>query len=163
MIDDARRRITTQWLWRFAQAALRGEVTWVKYLMASATALVADTSLLLTLVHEGVPAALASAMSYAVGVAVHWMISSRAVFAGEAHDRGSGERQRQKAKFVASALVGLSITTMIVGLCTLAGLPPLAAKAVAVLFSFTATYCLVRHVVFHPALAAKVRAVGDEG
>ena len=58
------------------------------------------------------------------------------------------ERARQQALFVGSALVGLAITTAIVGLGSGGGLDPRLAKLAAVAASFIATWFLRRHVVF---------------
>ena len=50
--------------------------------------------------------------------------------------------------FVLSALVGLGITTGIVGLGSRYGLDPRIAKGIAILVSFQATYVLRKRVVF---------------
>ena len=68
----------------------------------------------------------ASAIGYSAGIWVHWLVSSRLVFADGAAARGTGERHRQKMLFVGSALVGLAVTTAIVGTGTALGLDPLA-------------------------------------
>lgn len=131
-----------------AQSAMRGEVTWLRYLLASIVALLTDTGLFMLLFHNGVTAVVASAIGYVTGIVVHWLISSRTVFAEAAAARGSGQRQAQKALFVGSALVGLAITMGIVGAADLAGFDPRIAKLGAILVSFQATYMLRRHVVF---------------
>ena len=131
-----------------AQSAMRGEVTWLRYLLASIIALLTDTGLFFVLFHLGVAAVAASAIGYVTGIAVHWLISSRTVFAESAAARGTGQRNTQKALFVGSALVGLAITIGIVGAADLAGFDPRLAKLVAIVVSFQATYMLRRHVVF---------------
>ena len=88
----------------------------------------------------------ASMAGYCAGLVVHWMISSRLVFAEQA--LSGRERTRQKALFFVSTLIGLAITSLIVGLGTHLGLDPRLAKLVAVGISFQTTYMLRRSVVF---------------
>ena len=127
--------------------------TVLRYLGASVVALGADMGSFLALLHLGVPAALASALAYAVGMAVHWWLSAHAVFVG--HVAGSGpERLRQQVMFVGSALAGLAITTGIVGVGAYAGIDPRIAKIIAVGVSFAVTYLLRHRVVFAGAVAA---------
>jgi len=89
----------------------------------------------------------ASAAGYALGIVAHWLLSSRKVFADQVAARGA-ERMRQKAMFVVSALIGLAVTTAIVGGATHAGLDPRAAKLVAIVISFATTWLLRKKVVF---------------
>jgi small basic protein len=77
----------------------------------------------------------------------HWLLSSRAVFVGSVAERGL-ERTRQKALFVASAMVGLALTTAIVWSGDSAGLDPRLAKLVAIVVSFAATWLLRSKIVF---------------
>src|SRR3546814_19692316 len=83
-----------------------------------------------------------------MGILVHWLVSSRLVFADGTAARGSGERHRQKLLFVGSALVGLAVTTAIVGAGSALGLDPRLAKLAAILVRFQTTYLLRRHIVF---------------
>ncbi|QYU68193.1 GtrA family protein [Leptolyngbya sp. 15MV] len=87
-----------------------GDVRLVRYLLASVGALAADVGCFLALLGLGVAAAPASAVGYALGIAVHWVLSSRAVFA-DSVAAGGLARTRQKALFVVSALIGLALTT----------------------------------------------------
>ena len=118
-----------------------------RYLGASVVALGFDMGSFLVLLECGIPAASASALSYTLGIAVHWFISSRAVFVAGVAARGPA-RTRQKALFVASALVGLALTAGVVGLGSAVGLDPRLAKIVAVGVSFAATWLLRARVVF---------------
>ena len=118
-----------------------------RYLGASVVALGFDMGSFLVLLEAGMPAASASALSYTLGIAVHWFISSRAVFVDGVAARGPA-RTRQKALFVASALVGLALTAGVVGLGSALGLDPRLAKVVAVGVSFAATWLLRARVVF---------------
>ena len=121
-----------------------------RYIGASAIALASDVGSFLLLLQLGVFAAGASAASYSLGILVHWLVSSRKVF----HDTvaaGGMERTRQKAMFVISALLGLGLTTLIVGGGDLAGIDPRAAKLVAIGASFTLTWILRSRIVFKGA------------
>jgi putative flippase GtrA len=119
----------------------------VRYIAASAVALGVDMGLFLALLAIGLPAAAAAAAGYALGIAAHWLASSRAVFTLGVAEHGP-ERSRQKALFVGSALVGLAVTTAIVGTGTALGLDPRLAKLAAVGASFILTWLLRERVVF---------------
>jgi len=127
--------------------ALLQRQTYIRYGLASVVALGADIGLFMLLLRGGVGPAPAAALGYAAGILVHWLISSRLVFAGDAAPRGS-RRMRQKGLFVVSALIGLALTTAIVTLASRIGLMPLAAKGIAVMVSFQLTYMLRKSVVF---------------
>lgn len=118
-----------------------------RYLAASVVALAFDMGSFLVLLAAGLPPAPASALSYSLGIVVHWFISSRAVFVAGVAERGP-ERTRQKALFVASALVGLALTAAVVGIGSALGLDPRLAKLAAVGISFAATWLLRARVVF---------------
>lgn len=118
-----------------------------RYLAASVVALGFDMASFLALLATGMPAAPASALSYTLGIGVHWFISSRAVFIGGVAERGPA-RTRQKALFVASALVGLALTAGVVGLGSAVGVDPRLAKVAAVGISFVATWLLRARLVF---------------
>ena len=121
--------------------------TWLRYGLASVVALGADVGLFMLFLHLGFGPAGASALGYGSGILVHWLISSRLVFAQGAAPRGSA-RTRQKGLFVGSALAGLAVTTAIVALGSRLGLMPLVAKGIAIAVSFQLTYMLRKAVVF---------------
>lgn len=121
----------------------------VRYGIGSVVALGSDLGLFMVLVGMGILPVGASALGYTLGILVHWLISSRLVFADNAAPRGP-ERTRQKGLFVASALAGLTITTVIVALGDMAGLMPVIAKLIAVVVSFQATYMMRKAFVFAP-------------
>ncbi|WP_137751473.1 GtrA family protein [Sphingopyxis sp. L1A2A] len=131
----------------------RGEIRWLNYLLASGLALGSDAGLFLLLLDSGLSPMAASAVGYCAGILVHWLVSSRLVFADGAAARGTGERHRQKLLFVGSALIGLAVTTAIVGTGSALGLDPRLAKLVAIVVSFQTTYLLRRHIVFRAAAA----------
>jgi len=124
-----------------------GQVVLLRYALASVGALAVDMGCFLALLALGLPAVAASALGYSLGIGAHWLLSSRAVFAGQVASSGAA-RMRQQALFVVSALVGLGITTGVVGLLALAGLDPRLAKILAIGASFVATWLLRQRVVF---------------
>lgn len=119
----------------------------VRYGIGSVVALGSDMGLFMLLLTLGMLPVGASALGYSLGILVHWLISSRLVFAATAAPRGPG-RTRQKGLFVASALAGLAITTAIVALGDLMDIMPVAAKLVAIVVSFQATYLMRKSFVF---------------
>jgi putative flippase GtrA len=123
------------------------DIVLLRYIAASALALGVDMGVFLLLLEAQVAAALASALGYSLGIAAHWLLSSRTVFTASVAGHGP-ERTKQKALFVGSALCGLAITTAIVGLGDLATLDPRLAKLLAVAASFTATWLLREKIVF---------------
>ncbi|RPF71468.1 GtrA family protein [Aurantiacibacter spongiae] len=124
-----------------------GLATLVRYLIASVGALAMDYWCFLVLLGLDAWAAPASAVSYSAGIAVHWNLSSRAVFSGGLAEAGSA-RHRQKALFLASALLGLMLTTTIVWSGGVVGVDPRIAKLVAIVISFVAVWLLRSRIVF---------------
>jgi len=120
---------------------------YLRYVGASAASLGVDFALFMAAMSVGVPPALAAAFGYIVGIACHWLLSSKLVFIGQVALDSSGRRQQQ-ALFVLSALVGLGLTTGIVGLGSRYGLDPRIAKGIAIVVSFQATYVIRKKVVF---------------
>ena len=138
---------------KLIDAARRREIRLINYLVASVLALGIDAGLFLLLLDAGLAPMTASAVGYCAGIVVHWLVSSRLVFADWAAARGTGERHRQKMLFVGSALVGLAVTTSIVGTGSMFGFDPRLAKLAAIIVSFQITYMLRCHIVFRAAAA----------
>lgn len=134
-------------------AIRRGEARWFNYLFASALALGSDAGLFLLLLDAHLTPVAASAVGYSAGILVHWLVSSRLVFADGAAARGTGERHRQKMLFIGSALVGFAVTMGIVVEGSALGIDPRLAKLAAIVVSFQTTYLLRRHIVFRMAAA----------
>lgn len=126
------------------------DVRLVRYMLASVGALAVDMGSFLVLLSIGVIAAGASAISYSLGILAHWLLSSRTVFHDTVAAKGI-ERTKQKAMFVISALLGLAVTTAIVGGGDFAGLDPRLAKLVAIVASFALTWMLRSKLVFRTA------------
>lgn len=123
-----------------------GAPTYLRYIAVSGGALGVDLAIYFAALSVGMAAALAAAIGYLTGVAVHWILSSRLVFDDFAQ-RGRA-RTMQKALFLTSAFIGLGLTVVIVAIATRYGLDARLAKLVAVLVSFQTTYILRRTIVF---------------
>ena len=123
------------------------DIRLTRYMLASIGALAVDMGTFLALLSLGVFAAAASAIGYCLGIAAHWVMSSRAVFTGSVAEKGVA-RTWQKALFVVSALVGLALTTAIVWAGDISGFDPRLAKLAAIAVSFTVTWLLRSRVVF---------------
>ena len=123
------------------------DVRLIRYGFASVGALAVDVGVFLAMLAANVAAAPASAFGYTFGIIAHWILSSRKVF----HDKVASDgkiRTRQKALFVISALLGLGLTTAIVGGADYVGFDPRIAKLIAIVASFVLTYVLRSKVVF---------------
>lgn len=123
------------------------DIRFLRYLLASIGALAVDMGSFLMLLSAGLAAAAASAVGYSLGILAHWMLSSRTVFFDTVAERGRA-RNAQKAGFVGSALLGLLLTTLIVGAGDAAGMDPRLAKLVAIAISFIATWLVRSRFVF---------------
>ncbi len=120
---------------------------YARYIAVSGAALAIDMGVFLMLIEVGMTPAIASGLSYLVGMIAHWFLSSRLVFGAYLAQAGAG-RGKQQGLFFASAIAGLSITMAIVGLGDGFGLDPRLAKLLAVAVSFNATYLMRRKIVF---------------
>jgi putative flippase GtrA len=131
----------------FALLTRLADIRALRYLLASVGALAVDIGVFLAVLGTAMVPALASAIGYCAGILAHWLLSSRTVF-HHTVAAGGMARTRQKALFVVSALAGLALTTLIVGLGDSLGLDPRLAKLVAVGASFILTYLLRARIVF---------------
>jgi putative flippase GtrA len=129
-------------------ASLVWRATYTRYVAASAIALASDLALFMLLLNAGMAPIPVSAIGYSAGLLVHWLISSRYVFSRGDNCPFVSKRRRQKLLFVASAMVGLAITSAIVGIGSHLGLDARLAKLCAIALSFQTTYLLRRTVVF---------------
>jgi len=130
----------------FAPAHFRQFLTGTiaRYFSSSVVALCADSASFLALLQAGVAPATAAAIGFLLGTVVHWQVSSRVMFAQGVAPAGP-ERHKQMALFLASALVGLVLTTGIVGCAVALAINPRLAKLGAIVVSFVTTSGL-RHV-----------------
>ena len=131
---------------------LRGNV-FLRYVAVSIGALATDMIVFLLLLETGMPGTAASAVGYSVGIFAHWILSSRKVFHDRAAGKGTAARTQQKAMFLASALLGLVLTIIVVAAGTALGMDPRIAKVVAIATSFLLTYLLRNVVIFRQASA----------
>jgi putative flippase GtrA len=117
--------------------------TITRYLAASIIALAFDVALFSSLVALALDPTIASAAGYCAGIVIHWLVSSRLVFEGRVSAAGA-TRTIQKSQFVASAFLGLGLTTAIVAGGSFFGIDPHLAKFFAVGISFVVIW-YVRH------------------
>ena len=123
------------------------DTRFVRYILASVGALAVDVGVFLALLSFGAMAAAASAVGYTFGILAHWLMSSRAVFQDKVAAGGMA-RAQQKALFVISALIGLALTTAIVGMGDWSGIDPRLAKGAAIIVSFLVTWLIRSRIVF---------------
>lgn len=137
-----------------SQATIVGklrDVRFVRYVLASVGALAADIATFLALLSLGLTALPASAIGYCVGILAHWLLSSRTVFTSNVAAGGMA-RTRQKALFVVSALIGLTLTIAIVTAGVSVGFDSRLAKGAAIIVSFAATWLMRSRIVFRSRL-----------
>jgi putative flippase GtrA len=127
-----------------------------RYTVVSALALIVDFTVYLLLGAGGMTGALAGAIGYACGLALHYMLSVRYVFDAAAAHKG---RSRLITEFALSGLAGMAITALVIAVTVdFGGMPLLPAKILAVGISFLIVFALRRSVVF--AGRATLRASG---
>jgi putative flippase GtrA len=124
-----------------------GVPPYLRYIAVSAAALAVDMAMFLVLIAMDMSPAIASGLSYLTGMIAHWFLSSRLVFGAYLAQPGAA-RGKQQGLFLMSALAGLTLTMVIVGIGDGMGLDPRLAKLVAVAVSFNATYLMRRKIVF---------------
>lgn len=117
-----------------------------RYLIASIAALAIDFAVFLMFVQFAVMPGIASGIGYCAGIFVHWSISVRFVFIGKRRDGIALHGQR--VLFIATAIIGLALTMIIVSLATAFGLIPVAAKGLAAIISFFSVYFIRKYGVF---------------
>jgi putative flippase GtrA len=117
-----------------------------RYALVSALALILDFVIYLLLAAGGTKVALAGALGYACGLALHYVLSVRYVFDPGAAHKG---QSRLFAEFAVSGLVGMAITALVIAAAVdTGGMPLMPAKALAVGVSFLVVFVLRRSVVF---------------
>lgn len=119
----------------------------VRYVLVSVAALGVDTLITLNLTWAGVAPAICAAAGYIIGLGLHWLLSSRFVFAAELAESRAA-RARQAALFFASGFGGLAVTVATFSTAMTFGAHPLFAKAISVGVSFCIVYLIRRHLIF---------------
>lgn len=142
-------RATAPALTAVAQFAWGNEASRARlaYVLVSAAACGVDFFVTLSLTASHAPAWFAAASGYTLGLALHWSLSSRFVFARELAPNAAA-RRRQAAMFVLSGLVGLGVTVGIYSAATTQHIGAAPAKALAVVISFALVYALRRYLIF---------------
>jgi putative flippase GtrA len=126
-----------------------------RYTLVSALALVLDFTVYLLLAAGGTTGALAGAIGYACGLALHYLLSVRYVFDAAAAHKG---QSRLITEFALSGLAGMAITALVIAVTVdLGGMPLLPAKILAVGVSFLVVFALRRGVVFAGRASAPAR------
>jgi putative flippase GtrA len=117
-----------------------------RYTLVSIAALATDFTVYIGLCSSEVKASLAGVAGYAVGMFVHYILSSRFVFNTQGSDKSES---RRFIEFMLSGLVGITLTGFIIAMATGAfGVPPIGAKVVATIISFGAVFAIRRSFVF---------------
>jgi putative flippase GtrA len=117
-----------------------------RYAIVSALALGLDIAVYLALAQSGYRATFAGMIGYAIGMALHFSLSTRFVF-----KRGASGKSEARlfTEFALSGLVGLAITAVVIEMVTgMLGLSAMLAKVLAVIMSFMAVFVLRKSVVF---------------
>lgn len=127
-------------------AGLFERLMFARYLLASICALSSDFIVFLALDHGGAASMIAALGGYAVGLIIHWIISTRFVF-----DLYGGPTHRQRIGFVASAAVGMGLTMALVGALSAVGVIPAIAKLASVPASFLSVYAIRKYGIFSRA------------
>lgn len=126
-----------------ALAAPIARLMFARYLLASICALSCDFAAFLALDRGGASPVTAAVGGYGVGLVVHWLISTRFVFALDQRPTHA-----QRIGFVASAMLGMGVTMILVGALSALGLAPPLAKLLSVPVSFLTVYAIRKYGVF---------------
>jgi putative flippase GtrA len=120
-----------------------------RYLLASVVALAVDFLIYALLLGAGLIATAAGVLGYCCGLGAHYVLSARWVF----KERMASPRTWLTfAKFVATGLVGLTLTAAIIAILTNSELCGVyLAKLAAVAVAYVAVFFLRRSYVFRPA------------
>lgn len=123
------------------------DVQFVRYFIASVGALAVDMGSFLLFLETPMPAGVAAAIAYTLGIVAHWILLSRSVFEDGVAARGRG-RMQQKALFLTTTWGGLAVTAGIVSLAELMGSDVVVSKGLAVVISFVLNYFVRKHFIF---------------
>lgn len=119
-----------------------------RYTVISALALGVDFACYLALADAKYPAPIAGVIGYAIGMLLHFSLSTRYVFKKQACGKSDG---RLFTEFVISGAAGIFLTAAVITVATgIFHLSALTAKFCAVAISFIGVFLLRRSVVFAP-------------
>ncbi len=118
-----------------------------RYIGISGLALALDIAAFMLLIAFAVNPVVASVCGYLAGTQLHWMLSTRMVFAaGVNHDPAI--QRRQQLMFFASAVLGISCNGGIVALGETLDAPLFISKALAIATSFVLVLVLRASIIF---------------
>jgi putative flippase GtrA len=116
-----------------------------RYAAVSALALGLDFSVFLALNAAIGHPTLSGVAGYACGIVLHYQLSRHFVFATAGSAKST---HRRFGEFVASGLVGLAVTAVVIAALTGMGAGPIIAKVMAAGASFVGVYAIRRAIVF---------------
>ena len=131
------------------QALLGGANTGqlARYVLISGLAFALDLTVFLQLLPLGVSPALASVAGYLCGTQLHWLLSTRLVFAARVRQNPAA-RRRQQVLFFASAAVGVTCNAGIVAASEALMIPLLIGKLAAIGASFVLVLVVRATIIF---------------
>jgi putative flippase GtrA len=118
-----------------------------RYLAISALAFALDFAVFLQLLVWEVSPVTASVAGYLCGTQLHWLLSTRLVFAGRVR-QGRAARRRQQVLFFASAAVGVTCNAGIVALSEALLVPLVIGKLAAIGVSFVLVLAVRATIIF---------------
>jgi len=116
-----------------------------RYAVVSALALGLDFAVFLVLHRTMGHPTLSGVAGYACGIVLHYQLSRHFVFAATASGKSA---HRRFGEFVASGVVGLMVTAVVMAAATGMGVSPITAKIAAAGASFIGVYAIRRAIVF---------------
>ena len=116
-----------------------------RYTVVSGVALILDFTVYLLLAAGGMKVALAGALGYACGLALHYLLSVRYVFDPRAANKA---QTRLLAEFALSGVAGMAITALVIALTVDLGNAAVAGQSAGGWRSFLVVFALRRSVVF---------------
>ncbi len=116
------------------------------YIAVSAIAWLVDVAVLyFAAILMGMPAYLAAALGYAVGLLVHYALSVRYVFT---YRRMAGRRHAEMLLYALTGVLGIALSAGIVHIGTLLGLTLIVSKLIATGVTFIAVFIIRKRVLF---------------
>ena len=125
----------------------RATILMMRYGLVSAAAACLDVGVFLLLLSADVLAVPASVAGYLCGTQLHWLLSTRFVFAHGVRNE-LGARRAQQAMFFASAVVGLVCNAGIIAASVELEVPLLIGKLVAIVTCFVLVLAMRAMIVF---------------
>jgi putative flippase GtrA len=119
------------------------------YLVVSVAALALDLAAYWLLLASFASATVPAAIGYSTGLVLHYALASRLVFSSNRDGSGFAAEAPTFAKYAATGIAGIVMTSAIVGVCSnVLGWSALAAKLLATLCAFVAVFLARKFIVF---------------